>query len=113
MNAQEKRLLLALVALVIIVFIAPIVSGGLLNGTGMGMMQGAGGMMGGAMPGAGQMPGGQGMMPAAMTGANGWVWGLAAGIGWIGRLAFWGSVLVGASILVLRVKSAAGITDGP
>ena len=72
-------------------------------------------MMGPGFMGPGWM--GPGMMwgygNAAANGVDGWRWGLGMALGWIGMVAFWAVIVVGAIVLVRWLGSGMRSTEGP
>src|SRR5918912_1048370 len=70
----------------------------------------AGPMLGGGMG----MLGGRGMMGwyGAVGPANGWLWGLGMGIGWLVMLAFWAAV-IGLVVLAVRRMTSGSAGESP
>lgn len=82
MSNDNRRLLVALGVLVVVLVAVPALGGGMM---GPGMMGGFAGA------------------PAA-----GGSWGLAVGLGWLSMLAFWGTLIVGVVLLVRWLGGATG-----
>ena len=96
---RDNRLLVIILAVLVLIVV-------LGSSFGAGMM--GPGMMGPGMMGPGMM--GRYGPPGGRVGASGWAWGLAIGLGWLARLAFWGAVIVG---LVLLVRWLTSLTAFP
>lgn len=77
MDKSNRGLLIVFGVLILVFLIGPLLGGGMM---GQGMMGGYG--------------------PQGMFGANGWAWGLVAGLGLLSMLAFWGALIVGVVMLV-------------
>lgn len=87
MQTENRGIVIALGVLVLVVFLGPLLGGG---------------MMGPSMMGWYGSPGASGGVP------TGWSWGLATGLGWLSMLAFWGVVLLG---LILLVRWGGGTSE--
>ena len=92
---RDNRLLLIILAVLILIIVL---------GSSF-----AAGMMGPGMMGPGMM--GRYGPPGGRFGGNSWAWGLAMGLGWLARLAFWGAVIVGL-VLVIRWLTSATASPG-
>jgi putative membrane protein len=88
MRGEQRGLWVVLGVLVLIVFLLPLLGGGMM---GPGMMGRSG--------------------PAGAADGYGWPWGLAMGLGGLMMLAFWGAVLVGV-VLLVRGLIGPGSTSG-
>ncbi len=86
MQTNNRGLVIALMALVLLVVLVPALGGGMMGWGSFGP-----GMMGG--------------YGAQSGGMGGWQWGLLMGLGGLAMLAFWAAVVVG---IVLLVRSVGG-----
>ncbi|MBI4492622.1 MAG: SHOCT domain-containing protein [Chloroflexi bacterium] len=93
MATANRKLLVVLGILVLIVLVGPVVGWGL---GGWGMM--GPGMLGGYWSGGAQ--------------AGGWGWALAMWLGVLSMLAFWGALIVGVVLLVRWLGGTAGRAEG-